>query len=340
MSTCDLEITLDHGERAYALGERVSGTLTVEVNKACHCNALSVERLWRTHGRGNRAEGDLAEAVLFSGQLRPGERQRFPFTLELPARGPITYHGHYLNVGWYLRARADVPWVLDPKTATEILVGPAATAADGDGGASPGGEDDPAVSDIAERVSRLAPLVIGGLVLVAGLIFLFFAQQEGGALVPTAAGLIFTVAGLGTVLHSLRSSFAERKLGAVEASLSPRTVRPGGEAQLSVGFRPQARVTVNTIRARLCAREVVVRGSGKNRTTYRRVVHDETQTLAERRTLYVGHDLRLAERLTLPPAAPPSFKAPDNRLEWTVTLHIDVAAWPDWTRTLPLEVVA
>ncbi|MCP4500914.1 MAG: hypothetical protein GY822_13215 [Deltaproteobacteria bacterium] len=36
--------------------------------------------------------------------------------------GPLTYRGELLNVDWFLKARADIPWALDPKAELVFVV--------------------------------------------------------------------------------------------------------------------------------------------------------------------------------------------------------------------------
>src|SRR4051812_37999520 len=113
MSTCELRIDLDRPDPVYSPGEPIRGRVEVRAEADCRCRRLTLTREWRTHGRGNRAAGGRLELGLFEGAWRPGEVAVYPFELDAPS-GPFTYHGHYLNVDWYLRARADVPSAPDP----------------------------------------------------------------------------------------------------------------------------------------------------------------------------------------------------------------------------------
>ena len=123
MAKCDLSIELDESRTVFHPGDRVRGAVLVQTDDSMRCDGLEVSLGWETHGRGNRAAGDPVRVELFSGEWTGATTVRYGFELELPA-GPATYHGHYLNVGWFLRARADVPWKLDPKAELEISLLP------------------------------------------------------------------------------------------------------------------------------------------------------------------------------------------------------------------------
>lgn len=123
MSKCDLTIVLDRENRRYAGGDRITGVLRVQVNAACTCKALSISLGWRTHGKGNRDIGTPADLVLFEGEWQPGKTHEYDFEFLVPD-GPATYHGRVLNLDWYLNARADIPWAIDPKAEEEVLLVP------------------------------------------------------------------------------------------------------------------------------------------------------------------------------------------------------------------------
>ena len=121
MSKCELEIVFDNDKREYHVGDTVKGKVNVKVNASCQCDKLTLDHQWRTHGRGNRAQGRVDSENLFSGQWDTPGTYAYPFELILPA-GPLTYRGHHINVDWYLNARADIPWAIDPKAEEEVIL--------------------------------------------------------------------------------------------------------------------------------------------------------------------------------------------------------------------------
>ena len=103
----------------------------VQAAQECTCQAVTLSRQWRTHGRGNRAKGSPRTMTLATKEtLPPGIPRRYPFEFKAPG-GPATYHGHYLNLDWYVRATAEVQSVWgalfarDPRQEAEILLQPA-----------------------------------------------------------------------------------------------------------------------------------------------------------------------------------------------------------------------
>ena len=113
MAKCDLAIELEDPERIYRGGDQIRGTVVVWTDKAVNCSDLVVEANWETHGRGNVTKGEPNRESVFRGEWQPGEH-RYDFQVEL-ARWPPTYHGNYLNVDHYIRARAKIPWSFDPQ---------------------------------------------------------------------------------------------------------------------------------------------------------------------------------------------------------------------------------
>ena len=105
MSSCKLSLAIDRPDRTFGFGEEVTGMVTAEPRTDCRCERLAVEREWRTHGRTDRNSGREDDLTIWQGELHSGEVYRLRFRFPAPT-GPATYHGHDLNVDWYIRARA------------------------------------------------------------------------------------------------------------------------------------------------------------------------------------------------------------------------------------------
>ncbi|MCP4220745.1 MAG: mechanosensitive ion channel, partial [bacterium] len=123
MSKCDLKVVFDRADRVYHPGETISGNVEVEVNKDVKCNALKIEMRWQTHGKGNTDFEIMAETEEPEMEWNAGSMLRFPFRFKAP-KMPLTYHGHFLNIDHYIRATADIPWAIDPKTSEEFILKP------------------------------------------------------------------------------------------------------------------------------------------------------------------------------------------------------------------------
>jgi hypothetical protein len=324
MSRCDLSISLDRGDRNYAPGDRLSGTVRVEVSQEVSKQELRVTLGWRTHGRGNVAKEEVTRAVLHAGSLEPGTQHTYPFDFSLPKEGPYTYHGRDLNVDWQIEARSDISWARDPVAREDILltpgdVSPRATEARQGGGGAGNKQLDP------HRVQN-AMLAVG-LVAFAGGIAAVFLTDSLFPGIASVFGLLFAAG-------PIRRWIASRRTGNVRFELGELT--RDDEIQCAVHFAPSASAQINDVHARLVVQEVVTRGSGTNRHTYRHDVHEYgADMLATGRSV---HGYAYGVRLPIPRPVPWSFSASDNDLKWMIEVHIDVAGWPDWKSYFPIWI--
>jgi hypothetical protein len=338
VSKCDVRIVLDREDGCYEIGETVGGVVQVKVNESCSCKKLTLTRRWKTHGRGNRKSGEKAVMELFSGTLTPGQHQ-YPFEFPAPV-GPLSYHGHYLNVDWYLKAQVDIPWAIDPKAETEFLLTRGDYEGDIDFGQGPDKKPDQVVSGKATGQLGLSCF---------GLIFALLGAGAMASMIMAPAGstppipvmivpCVFILIGLGVIFLGLRNILAERKLGGVDVQLSNYHPVAGEELTCTLTFKPQATVKLNAISAELKGEEVVVRGSGSNRTTYRHGLYEHKETMIERKQASVGREITLETTFLVPEDAAPSFRTRDNALNWEVSVEIDIPGWPDWSKEFPIFV--
>ena len=340
MAKCDLAIEFERSDRRYRPGETVSGKVTVQVNAKVQCNGLTVKRLWHTHGKGNYAEGsDSVEEVVFSGEWWPGETHAYPFAFEVPA-APVSYHGEVLNVDHYVAARADIPWAIDPKAEEDflLLAGPESCQIPTEVSEAMQG-----ASTQLQGMGAACGVIFGMIFFCAGLIPLGIgvvgvSQGEMAAVMAIPFGGIFMLVGGGIAFMASRKILAERKLGPVEVTVSPRQLNPGDRFEVELRFAPKARIELNEITATLKGQEVVISGSGTKRTTHRHVFHDEVQQLLAACDVWPEEGTSAKGSFQIPHDAAPSFVASDNRLEWSVELHVDIARWPDWQSTEILAV--
>src|SRR5262245_10620623 len=133
MTKCDVTIHVDKADRSFVPGERIRGHVTVTTDQQVRCDALTVMLQWRTHGRGNRANGPESTVKLHEGEWGGGEQHAYAFEFIAPS-GPCSYHGTHVNVDHYLEARVDLPWAVDPKATAEVLLTPGPASAEYDFG--------------------------------------------------------------------------------------------------------------------------------------------------------------------------------------------------------------
>ncbi|QDV88674.1 sporulation protein [Planctomycetes bacterium TBK1r] len=323
MAKCDLSIELDHPERIYSGGDKITGTLHVLADADVKCKGLEVSSGWRTHGRGNIARGVAESITLFVGEWTSGQRESYRFELEV-ADWPPSYHGNYINVDHYIDARAKIPWAFDPKASQEFVMRPATGP-------------DTADAQVAAAVGGcigygLVALVLGLMVVAFGFLIVTF-------VVNPFAGLV-----AGAIIIPLVGFFVAKKLlpkwllGNVQAELLTPQVAPGDRVRARLAFQPKRRFTINSISAELTGTEVCVSGSGSNRTTHRHTFFTDRHELEGQSTLQAGDRKEFNLDFPIPGDVPYSFDLADNDLNWTIDLRVDIPRWPDWTQSLKLLV--
>ncbi|MEO0592417.1 MAG: hypothetical protein AAFZ38_02455 [Myxococcota bacterium] len=273
--------------------------------------------------------------TLMVGRLIPGRDHRFPFSVTVP-NGPVTYRGEILNVDWTLRAQADIPWRIDPRTEEMLYVV----------GASP---DTAYVAGDSERAAIFREaagrdLPLGCLVAVLGPFYLagigwIAAGLAINSIVVALVSLAFFGLPSFVMYGFLKNRIAGTRIGPVEVE-APEQVERGDTLEAKMTLNPKRAVRVNAITASLKGVEWCESGSGTNRTTHVRTVVEQRQELHLARPdlvpnvpLAVGHSFSLPDDATL------SFAARDNRLEWSVEFHIDIPNWPDATHSAAFLVV-
>lgn len=337
MAKCDLEIVLDHPDKPYKPGEKLSGFVGVTVNAGCTCNALTLACQWRTHGSGNDKSGPAQVQTLYTGSWTAGEQHVHPFEITVP-NGPLTYHGHHLNVDWYLDARADIPWALDPKAKTEfVLVDDPSVPLDHGPLQKTGATRGAGLGSGIGTAVGLGFIVFAGIFLAVGAAAVAHGDLGTGlpfVLVP----LVFVAVGLFIVTRWLRNVLASRRLGPVELAVDPDHVRGGDTLNVHLQVTPRTTVALAGVNARLHAEERCVSGSGTNRHTHLHTVFDRTVALQGPRTLEPGAPVALAGQLQMPPDPAPSFAATDEALHWRLEVTVDTQGWLDWKGAWELEV--
>jgi hypothetical protein len=340
MSSCNVEVILDASEPAYEAGAEITGRVIVRASKDVEPKALVIEQLWRAHGRGNTHEEVLAVQREPGGLWRADTVTEVPFRFVCPSR-PVTYHGHYINVDHYVKARVDVAWATDPRGETDYVVIPGAST----------------VKDYIAAVARkdeVKPQQAGGCGKVVGYILL-------PVLIPLLLVLLLMLLPIllvaGTVMF-VRHQLARRRVGDVvveigapaieelgkksklaqKLTLSPtglkgstHVVGSGAAIPVRVRFTPRIAVSVNGVRVKVTAQEIATSGSGTNATTHRHTVWEEVVPLVDAGVLAAGEPVDLAAEVTLPESDAASLDAPSNKIEWKAVVQIDIPGWPDWT---------
>jgi hypothetical protein len=244
----------------------------------------------------------------------------------------VSYHGHIINVDWYLSARADIPWAVDTKAETEVLI-----AAGRGSASSPAAQlhseawpSTPrewfAKLDINPRHVALAFILV-----LCGIIYLSWPLiDEDGVVWFQVAQVLLFAGGVGLMVFRLfRNNFARLKLGQVDINVPPQVIA-GETFSVDVTMKPAKGVTIDGIELEILATEIAVSGSGTSSTTHTHELFKSISTL-----LTTGHHitpnqpLRVQGLAQIPAGAACSFRSDNNTVKWVAIVHIDVPNWPD-----------
>lgn len=320
------DMSFELTERRWYPGDQLDAVLEIDAGKTAEAD-IHVWLEARLHGKGNgHSERFLGKSV-FRGELSEG-RHRYPIALPVP-NGPFTYRGTLVNVTWFVCARAEVPWAIDPKCESEFVLE-----------YRPTGMELQHVPDVASFDAGSQPMGAGIAGLALGVAFGLFAvigvavaMMDGNSLGGFIILGAVTIFGLFVAAGAIKRRIAESKLGPVSIGLTPEAPGPGESVNVSLDFTPKRGALVNAVTAEIAAVERVVRGSGTNRRTYTHTIHQHSvRLLSDPRQLSGKEKVELHGTYKLPGDAPLSFDFPDNELEWSATLRVDIETWPDWVK--------
>lgn len=353
MSNCDVRIDLDKHDGVYNVGDTLKCKVTVSVDEPVKCEDLKLDFFWRTHGRGNRVQGDKHSITLFQGELQPGEHV-YEYEYEVNT-GPITYHGKLVNLDWNIEARVDIPWKLDPKDKRQFFVRPGA-ALDSDVCDTIEPDANPLIgmntrhSHVPISPKKALANFIPMIASILGFIALISIGITGHSLyayfvaerleIPQFIFGLTILCIVGSIIFNLlQNQLAERKLGEVAFDVDKSTCKPGDKLGVHLNFKPPEQLQINTITAKLIGHERVVSGSGTNRKIFTHTFFTEELQIPVRG--FVGAQEVFDELVSfqVPTNAAPSMSVSDNSVNWRVDIRIDIPNCPDWVRSSYIRIV-
>lgn len=321
------------------VGQPIRGAVTVDCSdKGGRCDGLTVRAQWRTHGRGNVRTGEGPTVELFRGEWRQGDQASYEF--ELPGvDGPLTYHGTELNVDWEVVATADIPWAIDPKAAAELILVRGETPPDRVRQLIAAQEPTPELP--AAALGCIVPFI--SIFILAGLGVAAAGGMEvarGGwaGLIMVGFGLVFASVPCFALYMLMRNKLAASRLGEVDLRVEPTSIQAGGVVKVRLRYKPTADLRLNQVSCKLEGFERVVRGSGTDKTTTVHTLFSREEKLHEGRAR-AGESVELTEEFKVPSDAAPTVSIDDNEVRWQVSVHFDIAGWPDWSRDVPFFVL-
>ena len=365
MAKFDLQIVLDRADRSYKIGEKITGAVRVTVNEDCECRKLTIARQWYAsgHGESDRATPE-EEQVIFSGAWRADQTAVYPFELEAP-RGPLSYLGALFNVGWQLRASADISGVR--ATTSEdfaLLLGPSSE------NVRLGILDElpPQVKNPSDKTAwsyaggctRLFAILFGVVLLFVGIPCLIlglsnilaehfplslpisFPAGRLQSILLIGMGGFFTVLGCIALLGWFQAAMARHRLGPVQIEVSPTTLRCGETVTCTVRLQPRGSIKLTEATVKVAATEHTSPRAGDTDDApshaSQQTVFQAHEVLADGRNLPAGEEALLRIAFGIPADAPCTFWGGNNKLIWTVAIELKLKGWPDWTRIVPITV--
>lgn len=154
------------------------------------------------------------------------------------------------------------------------------------------------------------------------------------ALIPA----IFCIVGLILIAATIRTGMVARGFGPGELIMNRMPLRLG--EQTNIRFRQAVRGNkdITAVEATLTCREWVRYRVGTDTRTESRVIWSQNLGSPPMSPMLSG-GVDLGWAIQIPADQPPSFSAPDNALEWQITVTLKVARFPDPTATFLLPVL-
>lgn len=323
MSKCDLRIEFDRKDRTYFGGETVTGRVYIRVNESVKSSGITLTHQWRTHGRGNVTSGPIKTVELESARsYSPGEEYELSFSLPSPT-DPVTFHGTMINVDHYVSVQMNVPWAFNPKAEEDYVLLPGEPPAHFVGTRSA----IVALTSAAGKSSISGKVILGIIIAV----FLTFVAAVAFFLLP----IILIIAGF---IWFRKKALAGR-LGEVTVSIPHVVVTPGEQWTARIQFQPRKQFRINSIGLTLLGKESATSGSGTKATTHTHTILEQKLVVRENDMLTAGELVSEEFTFAFPTTDAFSLEVSDNKIQWTATLRIDIPAFPDWSKTQPLQLV-
>ncbi|MFC1588170.1 hypothetical protein ACFL54_07665 [Planctomycetota bacterium] len=114
------QCAIDLDAARYSPGDTLRGRFEFETDKETKCRKVYLIVGWHTSGRGDRDEEEVAKEIIQEGVI-PCGKVSDEFECVLP-EGPVSYTGYYINLHWFVRIHADIPWGFDFKEQAEFVL--------------------------------------------------------------------------------------------------------------------------------------------------------------------------------------------------------------------------
>lgn len=338
MSACNLSIRFDQPDRHYKLGEKVHGTIEVQVESDCHCKALKAACFYKAYGYSHWTEGQRNEKVLFSGDWKAGHTYLYSFDFEI-SKGPLTFHGEHFNIHWFIEAKAALESVRDSTAQAifSVVSGGPVSCLELPNAARP---------EQAHRFTmvKIVAMLIGFLVIgVPGLIVLILGIRgllagQNAAWMGVIGGSAFALVGSSLGFRGVRSFLGTRALKIMSASVEPCPCRAGEEVRLNLIFLPRKSFAITRVMATLMGKESLIRRGAD----YEREIHRDEQQLLGSMNAGSSQPITVSGCFNVPHQSPHSFRLTDTlnlwEIAWTIRVVIELEGRPDWIQAYDVIV--
>lgn len=367
MNTIDIQVVFDRADRRYRFGDEVSGRMIVSVQHFDFTfSKVGLTYGWRTHGKGDRDKGREEKLILSTNAmtLRPGDYKEFPFSFKTP-NGPVTYHGHLLNVDWYLTAEATNPYGREFKSEQDFLLlggdvtngivlgdkeialqaipvhspySPAeASSSMGLLDVKPGS---PTFLSLRSRINKLITSLAWSIGII-GFIVLVFGNTFDFGRDATRWGItgFFVAIAIAAIYYGVSAYAFRRRLEMGGVWVKPAIAQPGGQINCHIDFLAKRDVYLRNIKASIQAQERVSRRMGTTTETEQHIVSERTLEKPFDEQVSQGRSISFECMLPVEVDAPPSFVSRNNQLEWTIKLEVELESWLGWDKTFPITIL-
>lgn len=157
-------------------------------------------------------------------------------------------------------------------------------------------------------------------------------EDSSGRRIAASLLVICVLPLLFTIVQAVRLF---RSLGRAKLFV-PHSVLPLGFSGTATYLRPlRGGATIEEIQVRLQCEEVLEKGSGKNKRTYKQVVYDEPVTPV---TMPMMDLMRVQIPLRIPESGPPSLDVYRAQINWWVRLRLKMRGAPNTRSSFQVEV--
>jgi hypothetical protein len=96
-------------------GGRLEGEMILTPYEDVNCRGVWLEIGYNEGGFGSPHEERMVEAKIFEGNLKKNVPVAHQIIFQVPENAPMSYHGEYVKIEWYVRARIDIPLWFDKR---------------------------------------------------------------------------------------------------------------------------------------------------------------------------------------------------------------------------------